>query len=120
MLGGSSRRRNNNSKNPDPPADSNPPDSKGDQEDQTESDPNSEDPSSGELEIRLTGYSKPTWKDLLPVQIVLFPFVLGKSIYRCVKPLSQEEQEQLICEKNGWTKEEFQEKKRLYLEYVQR
>jgi len=79
-----------------------------------------ESESENDLEIRLTGYDKPTWKDILIIQIVILPYTIGKTIYRFVKPLSVEEQEQLICEKNGWTKEEFKEKKRQYEEYWQK
>jgi len=73
-----------------------------------------------ELEIRLTGTEMPTWRDILIIQILMFPYTITMLIYRCVKPLSQEEREKLLCEKYGWTKEEFQEKKNKSIERYQR
>lgn len=85
-----------------------------------ESDDGSESDEEDELEIRLTGTEMPTWRDILIIQILMLPYTITMIVYRCMKPLTQEEREKLICEKYGWTKEEFEAKKKKSIERYQR
>jgi len=80
-----------------------------------------------ELEVVIHGCEMPTWKDLFLVQMVKFPFKVVILLFGWIrKPffplptLSEEERIEVYCKEAGITREEFENRKKKYLEKMEK